>query len=118
MRTRCATIVLIVLMLTSLGRSADPQKQEPQWKEAGELVVVFGDVERAGFYTITNPISLSQLVASAGLSGDKKLSVTLHRPAGNGAKSITIDAARLREDGDIPLQANDVIKVTTRKERQ
>ena len=110
-------LTIIVLAFAAVGRAMAEDQPKPAWRDVGRQVVVFGDVERVGFYSITDrPISLKQLVVAAGLRPGKGVMVIVHRPTGDGARMIQVDATRIVEDGDIPLQANDVIQVTAPKD--
>src|SRR3712207_1530760 len=113
---RLVAASLFVFCFAAVGRPAGGDQPETKWRDAGRVVTIFGSgVNRPGFYELTDrPVSLLQVAVSAGFQPGKSEFVILQRTDGKGAKRIQVDASRLKEDGDIPLQANDVIEVTAK----
>jgi protein involved in polysaccharide export with SLBB domain len=111
------TSSLIVLCLSLASGSVGGVEPKPEWEKFDKAVTVFGNVDRPGFYTLSDrPIMLAQIITAAAYRQRTAAFVVLIRPDGKAAKRIQIDAGRLKEDGNIPLQANDVIEVTTKAE--
>ena len=115
-----AGVTLMMLTFACLAGSAHGENPQPEWRDAGRVITLVGEVQRPGIYGFNpeRPIPLCGLIiASGGVKEPKYCVIVLLRASDDGAsaKSIQIDAARVMEDGQIALAPNDVVHVRVRK---
>src|SRR4051794_24880304 len=109
-------VALSLASLAAVGGPAAKDQQKPVWRESGKMVAIFGEVDHPGFYKLeAQRITLANLAVIARVRHPKGGGIIVNRATENGTKTIQLDADRLKEDGDIPLEANDVVQVTPPK---
>lgn len=107
---------------TKLMAGDEPAMRDTkQWRDMGSIVTIFGEVQRPGFFALSEmpdrpPLMLNQLIlSSGGLKEGQNVSITLLRKMEEGLKSVEIEGASVMKDGNIPLEAGDVIRVQPKK---